>query len=146
MLFYQLFYLGHSVVEPLETRLLHAVLTLYPQKYGVFLAHFLSENLFPHATALDFAFIGGFNFFIAMLVASLVTITARPFGIHIPMLLGITFLSAGHVAASVSSRVWQLYLSIGVLIGLAVDFTYIPSTANLSQCFEKRRSLANGRY
>ncbi|MCJ1469948.1 hypothetical protein MMC07_008593 [Pseudocyphellaria aurata] len=112
--------------------------------YGVFLSHFLSEGLFPEATALDFAFIGGFNFSIAMLVAPLVTITTRKFGRNTPMLLGITFLSAGHFAASFASRVWQLYLSQGVLIGLGVGFTYIPSIAILSQWFQKRRSLANG--
>lgn len=123
---------------------IYALMTRYPQTYGVFLSHFLSEDRFPEATALDFAFIGGFNFSIAMLVAPLVTIAARKFGIHVPMLMGITFLSAGHMAASFSSRVWQLYLSQGVLIGLGVGFTYIPSMAVLSQWFQKRRSLANG--
>lgn len=110
----------------------------------MFLSHFLSEDRYPKATALDFALIGGFNFSIAMLVAPVVTIAARHFGIHIPMLIGITLLTAGHVAASFSSRVWQLYLSHGILIGLGVGFTYIPSIAILSQWFQKRRSLANG--
>ena len=119
-------------------------MTPHSQTYGVFLSHFLTENLFPKATALDFALIGGFNFSIAMLVAPLVTITARKFGIHLPMLIGTIFLSAGHTATSFSSRVWQLYLSHGILIGLGVGFTYIPSIAILSQWFQKRRSLANG--
>lgn len=110
----------------------------------MFLSHFLSEDRYPKATALDFPLIGGFNFSIAMLVAPVVTIAARHFGIHIPMLIGITLLTAGHVAASFSSRVWQLYLSHGILIGLGVGFTYIPSIAILSQWFQKRRSLANG--
>lgn len=123
---------------------LHTLMTRYPQTYGVFLSHFLTEDLFPEATPVDFAFIGGFNFSIAMLAAPLVTITARKFGIHVPMLMGVTFLSAGHIAASFSSRVWQFYLSHGMLIGLGVGFTYIPSIAILSQWFQKRRSLANG--
>ena len=71
-------------------------------------------------------------------------IAARKFGVQIPMLIGITFLVAGHVPASFSSRIWQLYLSQGVLVGLGVGFTYIPSIAILLQWFDKRRSLANG--
>lgn len=80
----------------------------------------------------------------AMLVAPFVTIAARKFGVQIPMLIGVTFLVAGHVSASFSSRIWQLYLSQGMLVGIGVGFTYIPSIAVLSQWFDKRRSLANG--
>ena len=144
MLRRQLVYVGGSVGESLEIRLVSSTDNVVPQTYGVFLSHFLSENLFSEATALDFALVGGFNFSIAMLVAPLVTIAARKFGIHIPMLIGITVLSAGYIAASYSSRVWQLYMSHGILIGLGVGFTYFPSIAVLSQWFQKRRSLANG--
>ena len=55
-----------------------------------------------------------------------------------------TLLAAGYISASFSSRIWQLYLSQGVLIGFGVGFTYIPSIAILSQWFQKKRSLANG--
>lgn len=50
----------------------------------------------------------------------------------------------GFIAASFASRIWQLYLSQGVLVGLGVGFVYVPSIAVLSQWFAKRRSLANG--
>ncbi len=120
------------------------MLTEYPQAYGVYLSHYLSENTYLGATPLDFAFIGGLNFSMAMLVAPLVTILARKFGTRIPMLVGVSLLAAGNIFASFSSRIWQLYLSQGILIGLGVGFTYIPSIAILSQWFQKKRSLANG--
>lgn len=83
----------------------HRLMTPYSQTYVVFLSHFLTENLFPKAKAQDFAFIGGFNHSIAMLVAPLVTITAHEFGVHLPMLLSIIILSTIHITASFSSRI-----------------------------------------
>lgn len=49
-----------------------------------------------------------------------------------------------YISASFSRRIWQLYLSQGVLVGLGVGFIYIPSIAILSQWFSLKRSLANG--
>ncbi|KAJ5597463.1 major facilitator superfamily domain-containing protein [Penicillium hordei] len=112
--------------------------------YGVYLAHYLSNNIFPEATPMDFALIGGLNFSMAMLVAPAVTIIARKYGTQLPMLLGLGLLASGYVSASFSQRIWQLYLSQGVLIGFGVGFIYIPSIPVLSQWFDKKRSLANG--
>lgn len=114
------------------------------QAYGVYLSHYLSENLFPNATAIDFALIGGFNFSISMLVGPIVTILARRYGIKVPMIIGVALFSAAHLSASFSTRIWQLYLSQGILLGFGLGFTYVPSVAILSQWFQKRRSLANG--
>lgn len=80
----------------------------------------------------------------AMLMAPFVTILTRKKGIHAPMLLGICLQTLGFVTASFASQTWQLYLTQGVLVGLGVGWTYIPSIAILSQWFSKRRSLANG--
>ena len=93
---------------------------------------------------IDFAFIGGLNFGMAMLVSPLVTVIARKYGIHLPMSIGITFQTGGFIAASFASQKWHLYLTQGLLVGLGVGFTYIPSIAILSQWFSRRRSLANG--
>lgn len=80
----------------------------------------------------------------AMLVAPFVTILARRYGINAPMIIGVALLSAAHLSASFSTRISQLYLSQGILLGFGVGFTYIPSIAILSQWFQKWRSLANG--
>ena len=60
------------------------------------------------------------------------------------MLLGVLFLITGFIGASFAQHIWHLYLTQGILIGLAVGFTYIPSIAILSQWFQRKRSLANG--
>ncbi|KAK5020906.1 hypothetical protein LTS07_011371 [Exophiala sideris] len=93
---------------------------------------------------LDYAFIGSLNFGIAMLSAPLITRLTRTVGIRPLILLGAFIFGGGFMAASFASRIWHLYLSQGVLVGLGVGFAYVPSIAVLSQWFGKRRSLANG--
>lgn len=114
------------------------------QSYGVYLAYYLDNDIFPNAHDIDFALIGGFQFFMAMLMAPLVTITARNLGIHPPMFFGIILQTAAYILASFSKKIWQLYLTQGVLVGIGLGFTWLPSLPVLSQWFEKKRSFANG--
>lgn len=110
----------------------------------MYLSHYLSDNIFPGASPIDFALIGGFNFSMAMLSAPVVTIIARKYGTKLPMLLGLGFLATGYISASFAKEVWQLYIAQGVLVGFGVGFIYIPSIAIISQWFDKKRSFANG--
>ncbi|KAF2751684.1 MFS general substrate transporter [Sporormia fimetaria CBS 119925] len=112
--------------------------------YGIYLSHYLDERVFPEASAWDYAFIGGFNFSIAMVVAPFVTILTRKFGMHKMMLCGTTLQCAGYISGSFATRIWQLHLSQGVLIGAGIGCLFIPSLPVLSQWFVRRRSLANG--
>ncbi|KAI4255230.1 MAG: hypothetical protein LQ352_002674 [Teloschistes flavicans] len=112
--------------------------------YGIYLSHYLAEDTFPEASTWDYAFIGGFNFSIAMLIAPVVTVLTRRFGVHPTMVAGLVFQSSGFTAASFATRIWQLHLTQGVLIGCGIGFLYVPSLPILSQWFVRRRSLANG--
>ncbi|KAI0169299.1 MFS transporter, MCP family, solute carrier family 16, member 6 [Hypoxylon sp. FL1284] len=112
--------------------------------YGVYLAHYLSHDLFPEARSLDYAFIGGFNFAFALLVAPLATMLTRVYGVRALMSLGVVLLPAGFVAASFAIRIWHLYLSQGLCVGLGIGLLYVPATAVIPQWFSKKRSLANG--
>ncbi|KAH6654198.1 MFS transporter, MCP family, solute carrier family 16, member 6 [Truncatella angustata] len=112
--------------------------------YSVYLAYFLSHDLFTEAKPIDYAFIGGFNFAFALLVAPLATLLMRLYDVQAPMLLGVISLPAGFIAASFSTRVWHLYLSLGVCVGLGIGLIYIPATSVVPQWFTKRRSLASG--
>ncbi|KAK2744108.1 hypothetical protein FQN55_006976 [Onygenales sp. PD_40] len=112
--------------------------------YGVYLAEYLSHNRFPEATSVDYALIGGFIFSVAMLFAPLITIIAREAGVRPTMFIGTLFFGGGFIAASFSKRLWQLYISQGIMLGLGVGFTYVPNIAIISQWFDKKRSLANG--
>jgi MFS family permease len=116
----------------------------YPQAYGIYLSHYLADDIYPEATSWDYAFVGGFNFAIAMLIAPVVTILTRKLGIHVIMFTGMLLQCAGFISASFATRIWQLHISQGVLIGCGIGCLYIPALPILSQWFLKRRSLANG--
>jgi MFS family permease len=79
-----------------------------------------------------------------MVAAPLVTVVARVMGTKFPMYAGALFLLAGFISASFSTRLWQVYLSQGVSVGLGVGFLYVPSIPIISQWFDRKRSLANG--
>lgn len=79
-----------------------------------------------------------------MLLAPLATYLARQFGKRSVLFLGSILQCSGYVAASFATRVWQLYLSQGLLVGCGIGFIIIPSMAILSQWFSRKRSVANG--
>ncbi|KAF2457493.1 major facilitator superfamily domain-containing protein [Lineolata rhizophorae] len=112
--------------------------------YAVCLAHYLNNKIFPEATVVDYAFIGGLNFSMAMVVASPVTILTRNLGVQIPMLMGVVLQTGGFIIASYSKKIWTIYLSQGVLVGFGVGFLFIPSITVIPEWFTKKRSLANG--
>jgi len=114
------------------------------KSYGVYLSYYLSAQTFPGSQALDYAFIGGFNFGFAMVVSPLVTFLARRLGIHVTMLIGTAILGGGFTAASFATSIVHLYVTQGAMVGLGVGFIYIPSVAVLAQWFHRRRSLAYG--
>ncbi|KAI4725641.1 MFS general substrate transporter [Aureobasidium sp. EXF-10728] len=112
--------------------------------YGVYLSHYLTNDVFPNASSIEFAFIGGFNFSMAMVASPFVTMLTRRCGKHLTMSIGIIFQTAGFIGASFAIHIWHLCLTQGLLVGFGIGFLYIPSTAILPQWFKRRRSLASG--
>ncbi|KAH7310760.1 major facilitator superfamily domain-containing protein [Stachybotrys elegans] len=112
--------------------------------YSVYLAHYLSHDIFAEARPLDYALVGGFNFAFALLVAPPATLLMHWYGVRAPMFLGVVLLPSGFISASFASRPWHLYLSQGVCVGLGIGLIYIPATAVVPQWFSKKRSLAMG--
>ncbi|PMD11972.1 hypothetical protein NA56DRAFT_675391 [Hyaloscypha hepaticicola] len=103
--------------------------------YGVFLGYYLENGIYPAATTTDFAFIGGLR-----------NGPGPPQSLwhSLPMLIGVCLQTAGFITALFAARIWHLYLTQGILVGLGVVFTYISSIAILSQWFDRRGSVANG--
>lgn len=68
----------------------------------------------------------------------------RLYGVHAPMCIGVVLMPAGFFGASFATKVWHLYLSQGLAVGLGIGLIYIPATAVISQWFSHKRSFANG--
>jgi MFS family permease len=79
-----------------------------------------------------------------MLFAPFITVLCRKLGTHIIMCIGLLLQLSGFLGASFCTRIWQLHISQGVLVGVGIGFLYIPCLPVLSQWFDKKRSLANG--
>ncbi|KAF2162907.1 hypothetical protein M409DRAFT_68867 [Zasmidium cellare ATCC 36951] len=112
--------------------------------WGVFLAHFLSESTFRHATHLQYALIGGLSISQALLVSPLVAMTNEKLGTRVSLLFGTVLVSVSMLASSFATEIWHLFLSQGACFGYGMGFLYITASAVLPQWFSQRRSLAVG--
>lgn len=108
------------------------------------MAHYLSNNVFPGATRLDFAFVGGLSISQALFVAPLATMTTRRFGTRVTLLIGVFFETLSLIGASFATEIWQLFLSQGVCFGWGMGFLFVGSVGVTPQWFTTRRSFANG--
>ncbi|ODQ68417.1 major facilitator superfamily protein, partial [Nadsonia fulvescens var. elongata DSM 6958] len=112
--------------------------------YSVFLAYYLSNDLFENATDMDFAFIGGFSFTMGFILSPLITIVMGKLGLKNSIFLGICCQSGGLIAASFAKKVWHLYLTQGILQGIGLAFMIMPINIITSHWFHRKKSLANG--
>jgi len=112
--------------------------------YGVYLNHYLSNDIFPGASDIDYAFVGGANFGAALVTAPGVNWLLRKFGTRPVMFSGCVIWAVGWIAASWATTLWQLILSQGLCIGVGLGLIWQPSTGVISQWFLKKRSMAQG--
>ena len=112
--------------------------------YGVFLSHFLSNETYPDATPLWYAFIGGLSISQALFVSPLSTLSTRYWGTRATLSIGIVIETLALIGSSLSKSIWQLLLSQGVCFGWGMGFLYNGSINIIPQWFSSKRSLANG--
>jgi MFS family permease len=113
------------------------------QSYGIFLAHYLANNTFPGATALEYAFVGGLSISMALLVSPVATICTRKYGTQVSLGIGILFETAGLLGASFAYEIWHLFLSQGLAFGFGMGFLFVASVGVVPQWFSTKRSFAN---
>ncbi|CAF9920119.1 MAG: hypothetical protein GOMPHAMPRED_001982 [Gomphillus americanus] len=114
------------------------------RSYGVFLSYYLANDVFPGATSIDYALIGGLSIGAAMLVSPAATYTTGRYGTQTTLLIGVFLETLSLIAASFARTTWQLFLSQGACFGLGMGFLFVGSVGVIPQWFTTRRSLANG--
>jgi MFS family permease len=112
--------------------------------YAVFLAYYLSNNVFSGATPLHYAFIGGLSISQALIISPLATLTTRLFSTRTTLLIGVVLETASFIGASFATRIWHLFLTQGLCFGWGMGFLFVGSVGIAAQWFTTRRSLANG--
>lgn len=58
--------------------------------------------------------------------------------------LGACCIGLGYALASLSKKLWQLYLTLGVIAGFGYSFAFISAVSVVGQWFKERRGLALG--
>ncbi|KAL1607718.1 hypothetical protein SLS60_002654 [Paraconiothyrium brasiliense] len=112
--------------------------------YAVFLAYYLSNNVFPGGTPLAYAFIGGLSISQALMISPVATLTTRLYGTRTTLLIGVFFETVSFIAASFATKIWHLFLAQGICFGWGMGFLFVGSVVIAPQWFTTRRSLANG--
>lgn len=100
--------------------------------------------MFPEATQLEYALIGGMSISQSLFIAPLVGIANDKLGTRTSLLIGMVLLSSSMLAASFATEIWHLFLSWGACFGYGLGFLYIPASTVLPQWFSQKRSLAVG--
>ncbi|KAI5956193.1 hypothetical protein KGF54_000668 [Candida jiufengensis] len=112
--------------------------------FGVFLNYYLNSNTFPEATEYDFALIGGIVVFLANFLSPISAFLYKVLGFKYVCGIGIIFQTLGWICASFATKVWHLYLSQGVAVGISFSLIFIPATLILPTWFVKQRAGSMG--
>ncbi|PCH39754.1 MFS general substrate transporter [Wolfiporia cocos MD-104 SS10] len=114
--------------------------------WGVFQDAYTSQesSSFRDVSTLKLGFVGGCGMGFGFLLGPFSNILISNFGIRAPIILGVLLISVAFELASISHKFWELILSQGIMFGLGISLSWIPSIALPSQWFKKRRSLASG--
>jgi MFS family permease len=110
--------------------------------YSIYLAHYLEHSTFDNATKLDFATIGGIQLGAGFALAPFIGIFNQRFGARLTTALGGFLLFIGYFLSGFAKRLWQLYLTQGLIIGLGYGFIFVPPYALVPQWFRKKRAWA----
>lgn len=112
--------------------------------YGVFLNYYMANETFANASKYDYALIGGLVMFCAQFLAPIAALAYKIVGFRLMMAVGVILQTLGYILASFSTKLWQIYLTQGLLIGVSFVCIFIPATLILPGYFDKYLSTAMG--
>ena len=112
--------------------------------YAVYQSFFLANNYYDGATTIQFAFVPGLFVALALFLAPLANYISRRYHFKICLWAGALLTGLGLIFAGLSHKIWQLFLTQGVMFGLGIGLIFIPTLPLISQWFSSKRALANG--
>ncbi|KAK3488009.1 major facilitator superfamily domain-containing protein [Neurospora hispaniola] len=112
--------------------------------WGIFMEQYIRENTFPEASHFEYALVGGLSVSLALILGPIISAIQKALGTRYTMVLGSLMIFAGLFSASAASRVWHLFMSVGLCMGFGFGLLYIPAMGLLPPWFSRHRSLALG--
>lgn len=112
--------------------------------FGIYFAEYIKNNTFEGATKMDYAFIGGISFGVGLISGPLIHYVHGKVGTHYTILIGNCVQFTAIMLASFATKLWQLYLTQGLLQSYGLAFISLPAIPLVSPWFVKKRVLASG--
>ncbi|KAG0265312.1 hypothetical protein BG011_005012 [Mortierella polycephala] len=112
--------------------------------YGVFQNFYYTNAFKDTASTFELAWVGALSIMALDIAGPFTGSISDHFGHRQSALAGVVVMTLSLVAAAFSTKVWQLYLSQGILYGFGASLTYFSSLALPSQWFIKNRGFVTG--
>ncbi|CAH01826.1 MCT family MFS transporter [Kluyveromyces lactis] len=112
--------------------------------FAIYLSYYLESNRFPGATKLDFAAIGGLAFGAGLIFAPLINYFVIKTSVKTSIAVGIVLQGAALLLCAFATKLWQVFLTQGLLVSFGLAFISIPATNIISPWFRRKRTLALG--
>ncbi|KAG1088056.1 hypothetical protein G6F39_011748 [Rhizopus arrhizus] len=113
---------------------------------GGVMQDYYEQHVFTNVpkASLNLSFVGTFSLIFLNIVGPIAQILVSMLGIRVVLIIGSLFIAIALEMASLSSQIWHLYLSQGILFGAGASFIYMSIMGVAPQWFHKRRGLALG--
>ncbi|ODV86784.1 hypothetical protein CANARDRAFT_195736 [[Candida] arabinofermentans NRRL YB-2248] len=112
--------------------------------FGIYISYWMNNNYFDSAPAVNYALSTSIILFLAQAMAPLAILCGNVIGLRPTMIFGSIIHFTGFLLCSFSKKLWQLYLTQGVLIGFGFSFMFNPGMLVFAGWFSKRRAFASG--
>lgn len=112
--------------------------------FAVYLSEYINDQTFEGASKLDYAAIGGIGLGLGLGCSPLINYTLGFLGLKVTICLGNICQTASLILASFSTKLWQLYLTQGLLQGIGIGLIALPNTTLIPQFFKKKRFFGSG--
>lgn len=112
--------------------------------FAIYFSHYLNYDTFDGASKIDYSFIGGIAFGLGVFLSPVITYLQGILGLKQLIIIGNIIQFAALMLASFSKKLWQLYLTQGVLQSFGLAFISLPGITILPQYFKQKRTLASG--
>lgn len=108
--------------------------------WGIFMEQYIRENTFPEASHVEYALVGGLSVSLALILGPIISAIQKTLGTRYTMVLGSLMIFAGLFSASAASRVWHLFMSVGLCMGFGFGLLYIPVSCRSSMDILKKKT------
>lgn len=112
--------------------------------FAIYFSVYLNNDTFHGATKLDYAAIGGLAFGSTLMFAPFINYLQGKVGVKTTIVVGNCFQFTSLMLASWSTKLWQLYLTQGLMQSAGLALISLPGITILPQYFKQKRVLAGG--